>query len=587
MSDEVKKKFEFFTAIITYPSDYDGMLPLGYIVDKMEEVKTATTKIVVAREDPDDKIQRIHYHVYWDDETRKKVKEKYFDIELKQPVVVFIRHDKSRYYIPYGQLAAQLGIDNLQEMPAKIDQHVSDLNEEITLEELKANKMIVRWDYLTHAHANIETKKVYGDKYFMLKYVVKQKLIARSNFDVDEELKYLEENCQQLLKKVQLLIGEKFMQEIQITTIDELIELLKRYKQKMDKKAKEKKAKRKYNKKTKEQLDMERAFCELIRNIFYENPGITKREVMDIVNGDENYYFVYASKYLNYNKLINDSFKNKPNAKINRDYELKWWVPNKLYDYLEWLANEWVPKWMTGREQCERRPKGLVLIGESRTGKSSLMALCGDYVYFKNIWNSDNWEYLPAYTIMDDMDAADEGKGLSFSWFKPWFGAQDSITITDKYRPKEDINNGKPLIWLNNFDIEETFKSEAAQRYIRKNMIYINIGNRPLFIKPEGMDIYKYREWNPKTTWYYKNVICKKDKGKNPDASENDDIKEDQEANNGKKWVFIDETQKTVERCTTTAAAANTASSSSDTDSEKGRPNKRVRTKDSGNPGMD
>ena len=89
---------------------------------------------------------------------------------------------------------------------------------------------------------------------------------------------------------------------------------------------------------------------------------------------------------------------------------MKFWVPNKLYDYLMWL-DDWFKKWTTGRQECERRPKGLILIGASRTGKSSLMALLGDYVYFKNIWSSDNWEYLPAYTIMDDMDAADEGKG--------------------------------------------------------------------------------------------------------------------------------------------------------------------------------
>ena len=81
----------------------------------------------------------------------------------------------------------------------------------------------------------------------------------------------------------------------------------------------------------------------------------------------------------------------------------------------------------------------------------------GDFSYFKNVWNVDNWEGLPPFTVMDDMDAQDEGKGLSFSWFKPWFGAQDSMTVTDKYRPKTDILNGKPLIWLNNFDIKETF----------------------------------------------------------------------------------------------------------------------------------
>ena len=221
-----------------------------------------------------------------------------------------------------------------------------------------------------------------------------------------------------------------------------------------------------------------------------------------------------------------------------------------------WL-DKWVENWTTGREQCERRPKGLILIGASRTGKSSLMSLLGDYVYFKNIWSSDNWEYLPPYTIMDDMDAADEGKGLSFSWFKPWFGAQDSITITDKYRPKEDISNGKPLIWLNNFDINETFKSETALDYIRRNMVYVNIGNRNLFTKPEGMDIYQYKEFDPKTTWYYRNVVHPKE------------VQKQQEMNS------TPQLQKRELEC------------AEDTfNQEKGRPPKRIRNEDTSESSM-
>lgn len=489
-------RVRFRTAIITYPSNYDGLLSIGRICEKLGDIKSPNTKIVVAREDPDDKIKRIHFHCYWDDKKEKYVSPKYFDIKLPERVIVFIKLDKSREYKTYNELASELGIDSDEECHEKIGQYVKEKYGEDSK---------VTWDILEYAHPNLETKKVYGDKYFMLRYVVKQKLIARANFDVNEELKYLEKEAQSLLVKVQELINDEMLKEIGVTTVDELIRLLKIYKKK--KENKEKKTETgKRKRKSKEQEDHEREFCELIRNIFYENPGITKKEVLDMVQNNTNYYFVYASKYLNYNKLINDSFKNKPSCKIHRDYDLKFWVPNKLYDYLMWL-DEWVQKWTTGREKCERRPKGLILIGASRTGKSSLMALLGDYVYFKNIWSSDNWEYLPAYTIMDDMDAADEGKGLSFSWFKPWFGAQDSITITDKYRPKEDINNGKPLIWLNNFDICETFKSPTAQDYIKRNMVYVNIGNRNLYTKPEGMDIFQYKEFDPKQTWYYKNVI--------------------------------------------------------------------------------
>lgn len=126
-----------------------------------------------------------------------------------------------------------------------------------------------------------------------------------------------------------------------------------------------------------------------------------------------------------------------------------------------WL-DDWVRRWTLG-EKLEHRPKGLVLIGDSRTGKTSLMSLFGEFSYIKNVWNMDNWEGATAYTIMDDMDAGDEGKGLSFCWYKPFFGAQDAVTITDKFKPKQDIYNGKPLIWINNYDITETFNQKLLK----------------------------------------------------------------------------------------------------------------------------
>lgn len=550
----MSKKFKFNTAIITYPSDYDGLLSIGLIVEKLQSVCSDTTKIVVAREDPDDKIQRIHFHCYWDDKKQKQVSEKFFEVELPEPVVVFINPDDKhrRSYQLFNDLASQLGIDNLNESTAAIDQYVE--------KELPKG---TKWDILYKAHPNIETKKSYGDKYFMLRYVMKQKLIARSNFDVEKELQQLQNDVEMLVKRANELIEQDLFKELNIKSVEELIQLCKLYVKKLQ--AKRKRGIKGSKTKTSKQVDNERAFCELIRNIFHENPGITKREVLDIIENDSNYYFVYASKYLNYNKLVNDSFKNKPKNKINVDWNLKYYVPNELYEYLMWL-DDWVRKWTTGREECERRPKGLVLIGASRTGKSSLMATLGDYVYFKNIWSSDNWEYLPAYTIMDDMDAADEGKGLSFSWFKPWFGAQDSITITDKYRPKEDISNGKPLIWLNNFDITETFKSDAAQDYIRRNMVYINIGTRPLWAKPTGNEIFTHREYDPKQTWYYKNVVEPKLKEKIVDeiseslSETTSEIDEEEPLSEVKKRVMSESEEKF--------------------EKDKGRPSKRSRTKD-------
>ena len=501
----------FNTAIITYPSDYNKLLTIELIIEKFKGIMNPTTKVVIAQEDPDEDIQRTHYHLYWDDVKRKEVNQKYFDIDLPEPVVVFIHPDKTREYKLLSELESQLGWDNGEEMVAKLDDYV------MKAEEYES------YDVLAKAHPNIQLKKEWGDRYFMLKYVVKQKLLVRTNVDLDKELEYLKENCDELYERANELIQQRVLAELNIKTVDELIELLKKYKASVDRKRRGKKRGRK-NGRSGDSFENDRnsptwELCQHIRKTMFEHKGITKNEMLAQIKENEDWWFVYASNYLNYNKLLNDLFKNKPLAKPTRNYSFKFWLPRKLYDYVQWL-DEWVMNWTTGNKKaCEHRPKGLILIGESRTGKTSLMSLIGDFTYFKNIWNSDNWEYLPAYTIMDDMDAQDEGKGLNFSWYKPWFGAQDAITITDKYRPKEDIINGKPLIWLNNFDIKETFQSEAAQRYIEKNMVYVNIGNQCLYEKPKPFEWIEghsdYVEFDPKSTWFYQNVVLPQERGFN------------------------------------------------------------------------
>ena len=513
----VKKDYlQFNTAIITYPSDYDGLLPLALIVKQFEKLigNNKTTKVVIAREDPDDQIQRIHYHTYFDSLKQKAVTTKYFDIPLPEPVYVFIHKDTTREYKLKSLLDSELGIDANDEMHAKMDQYINELN----IHQYNTN-IIDKWDLLTVAHPNIQLKKEYGDKYLMLKYVIKQKLVARANFDVEKELKYLEEHREELIEKAEELTTQEMLKELQLNSIDELIELCKKYVKKLkNKKRKLNKSSSRNNKRNQNNEPSEWDFTQKIRELLIGNIGITKNEVLEIIKENEDYWHIYTSKYVNYSKLINDLFKNKPNSKPKLDYNRKFYLPKKLYEYCLWL-NKWVENWMTGKtELLEHRPLGLVLIGASRTGKTSLMSLFGPFSYFKNVWNIDNWEGLPPYTIMDDMDAGDEGKGLSFCWYKPFFGAQDCMTVTDKYRPKEDIVNGKPLIWINNYDITDTFKSEVAQDYIRKNMIYVNIGQKPLFEPtPDWIEGHNdYVEFDPKSTWYYQNVISKKEQQQPP-----------------------------------------------------------------------
>jgi hypothetical protein len=501
-----QNQLKFRTAIITYPSDYDGWLTLSIIMDNFENKffpKNTTIKIVGAKEHADEEIQRDHHHLYLDSPTQLTLNQKYFDIPLPEPVVVFIKPDTTRTYKFFSDIASQYGIESLHDptMAEKIDKYITN--------EIQQPGTV--YEILSVAHPNIQLKKQYGDKYFMLKYVVKSCLIARSNFDVDEELKYLQDNCEKLCEKANQLIESNILKELNVKTVPELIDLLKKYRQKL--RNKRKRVRSKYKNSSDEECENKlKEMTDMIRHYILNEPNVTKTEVLQKIYEDDLFFYFYSKNYLNYNRLINDLFKNRPNAKPKKNYDFIFWVPTKLYDYLMWL-DKWVEYWYTGqKDKLEHRPKGLILIGGTRTGKTSLMSTLGDFSYFKNVWNVDNWEGLPPYTIMDDMDAQDEGKGLSFSWFKPWFGAQDAMTVTDKYKPKYDILNGKPLIWINNYDITESFQSETAQQYIKGNMVYVNIGKRSLYEEPDRHSIggfAGFRKFDPKTTWYYKNIVLK------------------------------------------------------------------------------
>lgn len=525
----MSERLNFNTAIITYPSDYNGLLTTSRILAfyKDKGLLTPTTKLVCAKEDPDEEIQRIHFHIYWDDKKRKTIRgTNYFDIPLEYPIVVFIHKDDkhTREYSILSELESQLGWDNSAEMVAKLESYTQE-------------KGFEKYEVLNVAHPNLQLHRRYiGSKYEMLRYVVKQKIICRPTFELDAEFEWLLENKEELEEKVKYHIEEDDIQEQGVQTIDELICLiddLKRYRMKkaLRSPSNQSQGSTKRGRKRKNAMDEDtKKFLQTIRNLILEKRA-SKSEVLNLIKNNEKFWIVYAQSYINYSKLINDLFKNKKPSKPKRHYEYKFYLPKKLYNYIIWL-DDWVKRWHTGGK-LEDRPKGLIIIGDSRTGKTSLMAIIGDYSYFKNMWNSDNWEALTAYTIMDDMDATDEGKGLSFSWYKPFFGAQDAITVTDKFKPKEDIVNGKPLIWLNNFPIDETFQSKTAQKYIEQNMEMVVI-NRPLYEKPEPYEWIEghsdYIEFDPKTTWYYQNVYLKQEEER---EKENETISTEEEQDVG------------------------------------------------------
>ena len=488
---EEEGQVKFHTGILTYPSDFNGYLSVGVITDFLEQKfrKNKGIKIVIAREDADKKIQRNHFHIYLDSNKQLQISpRKYFDIKLPEKLVVFVGYDKKRTYKSYEELESQLGWDSYEEMAARLSSYCCKH----------------KWDYfdiLESCHPNLQIKKRFGSKYQMLRYVIKQGLVARANFDVEKELDYLIKNEIELQEKFKGLkeIGKLFNNK-NIDIMEELKKLCRDYAKKFKNECKKEKK--------------EEEFLEWLRvKVIEEN--LTEQEIKKEILSDTAKWYIFGKNYLNYSKILNDLFSKqvwKPEPDYN--YHSHWWLPRQLYDYLIWL-DKWVMKWMTGKiteKDYKERLKSLVIIGETRTGKTELAFQFGQYTYMANLWILDQWENKSAYTIFDDIDpntAGGENKGLNFGWFKGFFACQKGIGGTDKFRKKILLKNGKPLIWLSNYTLEETFKNQKDINYIKKNCIVVEL-TKPLYEPPNPSEWIEghsdYVEYDTKETCYYKNI---------------------------------------------------------------------------------
>ena len=484
----------FYTAILTYPSDYDGLLSVGTITEFLEEKfrKYKDIKIVIAREDADEKVQRNHFHIYLDNPKQLQLSpKKFFDINLPEVIIILKREDGTREYKLKCDLESQLGWDNGEEMFGRLASYCKENGFE-------------DWEEVDYAHPNLQIKK-YSTKYWMLRYVLKQNLVARSNFDIMEELDYLEKNQKEVEEGFEKMEKGKKLKSNCTNLFQTLLEEAKKSKAIAARKFK--------RSKNSEKEKLEEEFKENLR-IWLIEERLTITEVYQKINTNTSYWSIYSGNYLNYNRLIQDLAKCQPPSKPRVDWNIKFYLPKKLYNYIEWL-DDWVAKWhcIKDKSKLPNRPRGLVLIGPSRIGKTKLMTTIGDFTYLCNMWRMDSWETNTAFTIMDDMDPpSDSDKGLNFAWYKGFFGAQDTLVMTDKYRTKKQLDNGKPLIFINNHNLDHLFKNQDDREYVEKNMEIIYLKNS-LFEDPgewiEGhSDVI---EFDPKSTWYYQNIVRPKE----------------------------------------------------------------------------
>ena len=127
---------------------------------------------------------------------------------------------------------------------------------------------------------------------------------------------------------------------------------------------------------------------------------------------------------------------------------------------------------------------------------------------------------------MDDYDGSIDYKGNSvsdgFIYLKPWFGGQDVISISGKYRIGSNVKNGRPLVFISNYEFNERFPNEKNRKYIKDcGATIVDLGENDLFTKPN----YKFKsigewcqnevlEFDTRETWWYKNIVLPNLKGK-------------------------------------------------------------------------
>lgn len=96
------------------------------------------------------------------------------------------------------------------------------------------------------------------------------------------------------------------------------------------------------------------------------------------------------------------------------------------------------------------RPKSLCLIGPSRTGKTVWARSLGKHFYFGGNFDMGQLKWDAGdvnYAIFDDIHSLKYWPAYKF-----WLGAQETFTVTDKYKGKATFDWGRPCIYLNNND---------------------------------------------------------------------------------------------------------------------------------------
>nr|WAE43016.1 MAG: replication associated protein [Cressdnaviricota sp.] len=181
-----------------------------------------------------------------------------------------------------------------------------------------------------------------------------------------------------------------------------------------------------------------------------------------------------------------DEFFSYFEKELPRDYILNYerleYVANKRFksiippyqnSYINFILPDELIEWTTGNLSRPRpeRPKSLWIVGESRLGKTVWARSLGRHMYFNGMFNLDDWDNDADYLILDDFDwkFIPSKKGL--------IGAQNTIVLSDKYRKKQTLIWGKPVIILSNHD-GDVYNTCDERTWLLSNCTYFILHNK-------------------------------------------------------------------------------------------------------------
>lgn len=138
-----------------------------------------------------------------------------------------------------------------------------------------------------------------------------------------------------------------------------------------------------------------------------------------------------------------------------------------------WIVPAALQRWVAEELPKQDRPKCLVIVGESRLGKTQWARSLGVHMYWKGMTNVTNWNADAKYMVFDDIT----GGFQYLPQKKSLLTCAGDCTVTDKYKGKKDIRVDKPaIVLLNEFNIEEIEESS----YWKKNLMVVEV-TEPLF----------------------------------------------------------------------------------------------------------